>query len=59
VRIQTRWRATTTATTTAKAKTLIRKNIDISDLLIQNAVAVGEDTKWQLIFSAVQSMNSN
>jgi hypothetical protein len=33
VRIQTRWRATTTA----KAKTLIRKNIDISDLLIQNA----------------------
>jgi hypothetical protein len=40
VRIQTRWRATTTATTTAKAKTLIRKNIDISDLLIQNALLV-------------------
>jgi hypothetical protein len=40
VRIQTRWRATTTATTTAKAKTLIRKNIDISDLLIQNALVM-------------------
>ena len=38
VRIQTRWRATTNATTTAK--TLIRKNIDISDLLIQNALLV-------------------
>ena len=24
-----------------------------------NALAVSEDTKWQLIFSAVQSMNSN
>jgi hypothetical protein len=44
VRIQTRWRATTTATTTAKAKTLIRKNIDISDLLIQNALIVSDSS---------------
>jgi hypothetical protein len=39
-RIQTRWRATCNATTTAKAKTLIRKNVDIRDLLIQNALLV-------------------
>ena len=38
MRIQTRWRATSKATTTAKAKTLVWKNIDISDLLIQNAL---------------------
>jgi hypothetical protein len=28
-------------------------------LILTNALAVSEDTKWQLIFSAVQSMNSN
>jgi hypothetical protein len=55
VRIQTRWRATTNATTTAK--TLIRKNIDISDLLIQNAL-VGSDCGWSISFIAKSPTHS-
>src|ERR1700744_5796747 len=42
VRIQTRWRATSTATI------LIRKRIDIRDLLVQNAISLHSNCRSAL-----------